>query len=421
MRFSAEWVEGGENASPEERATLCELAIHVDGRNVAAFYDLRAKQESGSILMPAVHLAEGIAGNWWRIFGARDVAHRILRWRTGFALPDVRLEFNGSAFLVSCHASAMENPDLWFVRHASEAVARDSAEAALSTFVDDVVAKMSDCGVAESEVALTWARVRRSLADAGERAFCEAAGALGTDPYAIAQADAELIETAAECFEGESLIEFLAGLQHDPLTADDRAKLVDWVHRRRPSERSRLPDLPGLADQVDPAAKFVLGHPPWRRGQSAARSCRNALSIGDTEAVTVKSVAERLGAKRFQREQGPPGLVALVARDDGQVHVHLRHRGRAAWAQTAEKFAFARAIGDAVCFPRTRRAPINDLHHAERQAVGRAFAAEFTAPSDAVLCMWRDDRDVDEIAGHFGVSSRVIENEIGDSQRRRSA
>lgn len=421
MRFSADWVDGGENASPEERSTLCELRIHVGGRNVAAFYDLRAKQESDSIFMPAVHLAEGIAANWWRIFGARDVAHRILPWRTGFALPDVRFEFDGSTFLVSCRASTMENPDLWFFRHASEPVDRESAETELSTFVDNVVGRMSDCGVAETEAALTWARVRRSLADADERAFCEAAGALGTDPYAIAQGDAELIEAAADSFEGETLIEFLAGLQHDPLTADKRAKLVDWVLHRRASERSRLPDLPSLAGQVAPAAKSVLGHPPWRLGQSAARSCRNALGIGDTEAVTLKAIAERLGGKRFRREQGPAGLAALVTRDDGQVHVHLRRRGRAAWAQSAEKFAFARAIGDAICFPHTRRAPINGLHRAERQAVGRAFAAEFTAPSDAVLEMWREGQDVDEIAGHFGVSSRVIENEIDDSRRRHFA
>ena len=421
MRFSADWVDGGENASPDERSTLCELKINVDGRNVAAFYDLRAKQESDSILMPAVHLAEGIATNWWRIFGARDIAHRILPWRTGFALPDVQFEFNGSTFLVSCRASTMENPDLWFYREASELVDRESAETALSTFVDNVVEKLSDCGLAETEVALTWARVRRSLADTDERAFCEAAGALGTDPYAVSQVDAELIETAADSFEGEALIEFLAGLQHELPTADRRTKLVDWVHQRRENERSRLPDLPSLADQVAPTAKFVLGHPPWRRGQSAARSCRNALGIGDTEAITLRAVAERLGGKRFQREQGPSGLAALVTCNDDQVHVHLRHRGRAAWAQSAEKFAFARAIGDAICFPRTRRAPINGLHHAERQAVGRAFAAELAAPSDAVLGMWREGQDVDEIAGHFGVSSRVIENEIDDARRRHFA
>ena len=142
---------------------------------------------------------------------------------------------------------------------------------------------------------------------------------------------------------------------------------------------------------------------------------RGALGVSDTEPIAVKDVSERLGGTRFGCESRPRGICALVAREEEDVHVHLRSRGREAWARSAEKFAFARAVGDAVCFPGTSRSAINDLHRAERQAVGRAFAAEFAAPAQAVLERWHDGQEVDEIAGYFGVSSKVVDHTIEDA------
>lgn len=59
---------------------------------------------------------------------------------------------------------------------------------------------------------LRWSHVSRSLDNPDERAFCEAAGALGVDPYGISEADATFIEQAAELFSGEALLKFLAGV-----------------------------------------------------------------------------------------------------------------------------------------------------------------------------------------------------------------
>ena len=419
MRFSADWIADGENASAEERATLCALKIHIGDleRNVAEFFDLDAKQVFDGIVLPAVHLADGIASHWWQIFGGRDVTHRILPWRTGFALPDLRFEFDGSTLHVSCEPSGMANPHLVFPHGGEEYLRRSDAERALCGFVDEVVTRLRTRDVIDAPVALMWGRVQESRADVDERAFCEAAGALGSDPYAIPDADALLIQQAGALFEGEALIEFLAGMRDLPDVAESRLGLVGWVTKRRPQERSRLPELPAVAKQIAGASRAVIRRPPWNRGKRAAKALRAALEVSGTESISVKDVSERLGGTRFGCQSGPRGIFALVSRDEDHVHVHLRSRGREAWARSAEKFAFARAVGDAVCFPETSRSAINDLHRAERQAVGRAFAAEFAAPADAVLERWRDGQEVDEIAGYFGVSSKVVDHTIEDSGR----
>ena len=411
MIFSIEWIPDGENASGDERSTLCQLNIIVGDSNVSAFYDLHAREQYDGILVPAVHLAEGMAGDWWSIFGGRDTVHRVVPWRMGFVLPDLRFEYDGSRMVVACDVSRTSSPDRLFWQSSTESLTRQQAERVLADFVDQVVEKLADDGIADAHIAMAWARVCESRADDAERAFCEAAGALGADPYAISNSDSHFIDATGALFEGEALLEFLAGIGAST-SRSNRAPLVDWIGSLRPRHRSSLPELTAVAAQLGDWSGVSV---PWVRGHRAARAFRAAMGIDGNNAVTIKSVAAQLGGTHFARKKGPRGVFAVVARDGEDVHVHLRDRGRAKWASSAETFAFARAIGDAVCFPDTPRSVINDLHRAERQAVGRAFAAEFLAPVNTVLGMRDDGQDIDEIAGLLGVDRMVVNHQIEDA------
>ena len=61
------------------------------------------------------------------------------------------------------------------------------------------------------------------------------------------------------------------------------------------------------------------------------------------------------------------------------------------------------------------------MHQAERQAAGRAFAAEFLAPVESVLDMVDSGCDVDEISGSFNVSPQVVARQIENQDRIREA
>src|SRR3546814_4832171 len=95
----------------------------------------------------------------------------------------------------------------------------------------------------------------------------------------------------------------------------------------------------------------------------------------------------------------------------------MREHGGSADARASHLFTFARAVGDAVCFPGTRRAPVNDLHSAFRQATGRAFAAELLAPARQVGAMREEGRDFVSIAEWFGVSTTAIERQWENRDR----
>ncbi len=99
------------------------------------------------------------------------------------------------------------------------------------------------------------------------------------------------------------------------------------------------------------------------------------------------------------------------------LHIHLRNHGDTQEAAASHLFAFARAVGDAACFPEPQLAPITELRSAYRQAAGRAFAAEFLAPSDEIEAMRADKRDIVTIANEFAVSQQVIEHQIANRDR----
>ena len=418
MRFSTEWIDQGPNASAEERATLCRLSLYVSEENACRFFDPTSNRTCDHVTVPAVHLAEGLATDWWSIFGGRDREHAIRKYRTGFALPDVTLGFDGLTFEIRGEQFAFTNPDVRFWQVGREGLPRDAAESILAGFIEDVAARLATAGLSDSEVALRWSRLSRSLGDPEERAFCEAAGALGVDPYAISEADATFIEQAAELFSGEALLELLAGLGN---TA--RGDLLDWVRRTeaRPREQACLPELNDVADRVVGGTWRPVER-GWATGYRAASAFRDVLNIPRTERLSSPAdIARRLGSGSFVCTAGVAGVSALVSRGDDDVRIHVRERGPWDWARYAENFAFARAIGDAVCYRDTQRSVVNNLRQAERQAVGRAFAAEFLAPVKSVLQMVRGGCDIDEISGSFNVSPQVIDWQIENQDRIRDA
>lgn len=416
MKFLVEWIDGAPNASAEERATMCDLRIIVGDTNACAHRDDVDKEAYEAIVVPAVYLAEGMATDWWNIFGGRDCKRPIWPYRTGFILPCLSFGCNGSTFEVSGEQMSCENPGVRFWRVDAETVSRDEADRELAGFVQRVVDRLSEADIEGSELQLRWKRVSESRLDPGEHIFCEAAGALGLDPYAIADRDADFIMRAGEVLSGTPLTEFLAGVNSAREEVRDGALTSVADAARAAGAGSRLPELRGAAQEVDCGLRQRRGgEGGWGPAYRLARAFREAVGVDDGfEFDSVCRIAGILGNPSFERSEHLSGVDGVVTRGT-DVHVHLRKpRYGPSWF---ENFNLARAIGDAVCFPEDGPSVINRLHGAERQAVGRAFAAEFLAPGEAVWGMQQEGYDPGEIAGRFVVDTRVIQHQIENRDR----
>jgi hypothetical protein len=411
VRISAEWLDDAPNAAPDERATVCDLRIWIGETNVTTHLDIEDQELFDHVTVPTFALADGIAHDWWRILGGRDAEHKLVRHRMGYALPDVRFRFDGVDFVASAPQRSYQNPNIRFWSAPDELLTRPVAERVLSHFVEETIDQLAEHGLTRTGLNLRWGRVKASRQDPDEAFFCEAAGAMDLDPYAIEAPDAAFIQQAGRVFDGEALIEFLAGLARS--TA--RSRSFDWISKveGRPASNSVLPSLADVAKHVAEQAPTRATDRSWALGYRRARATRSALKLYQTDRIAdVPDLAERFGGRAFRHAPPVSGLLALVVREANEVHVHLRDR-----RGPADKFAFGRAIGDAICFQSSGRSVVNDLRDAARQAAGRAFAAEFLAPVAEILSMQDDGEDLEAIADEFGVATEVISRQVENAQR----
>lgn len=413
MKSSIDWHDDGVNAALEERATVADLTLELGSLNVTKHLNEDALADHVTVALYG--LAHGIAHDWWTIFGSRETEISLLKYRNGYLLPDLRFRFDGAAFEISAHQKIFEGPDVRFFSGPSEVYSRREGEALLADLVERVLARLDAQGVKDTSAALRWKRVQLSR-HSREAEFCEAAGAMGLDPYQIDEQPAAFIEAAEHLFGREPLVEFVSGAGNV-----DRSALMSWVEKmaRHQGFSYRLANLKDIAEHVAGAAASRDGEAAWAAGYRAARATRHAMGLEQSDRFrSFLDVAKAFGAgKAYRLAPSVDGIRALRRDHANGTHIHVRNHGDSAEAQASHLFAIARGVGDAICFPDTDLAPINGLHRASRQAVGRAFAAEFLAPVDEVQSMVMDKKDVVTIADEFAVSSVVIERQLENAER----
>lgn len=219
MRFDVDWQPDGPNAAPEERATIADLRIFIGGRNVCENQSPRrggwasssaaeqSVREADYATVSVYPLAEEIALNWWCLFGSRDAELRLAAGRGGYALPDVRMALDGSGFNARCLPIEYNNPAVRFTSRVAERLRRADAEAALAHFIDRVCDRLMSAKLSDTGLQLRWRRVQRSRDSEDESTFCEAAAALGMDPYSIDDRTADAIENLGAWFSGDPLLD----------------------------------------------------------------------------------------------------------------------------------------------------------------------------------------------------------------------
>ena len=429
MKFQIDWQPQGPNVAPEEGATIADLRIYIGGGNACANERPRRSgkgatanrnvRRSECATVSVYPLAAEIAFNWWHLFGARDAKLQLADGRDGYAVPDVQLAFDGLEFNACCQPLAYDNPDVRFTHRGTERLTKAEAESALTEFVECVRDRLADANVGDSGLQLRWERVQRSRESVDESAFCEAAGALGLDPYGIDDAVADSIENAGAWFHGEPLLELLSGLCRVVNRSRASTKhVLAWLREAesRSADRTLLPAIDDLRDGMADMRHAAAGEMSWCVGYRCAREARRRLNIGTAERFSVSTLAARLGGPGFAIAEGSvAGLRAVVAKP-AETHVHLCKAG-SRYAPSTELFALGRAVGDAVTNPLAERSAVNDLHEAVRQAASRAFGAEFLAPIDGIRSMQDDGMSHSEIAADFCVSKEVVERQLQNQQR----
>ena len=141
------------------------------------------------------------------------------------------------------------------------------------------------------------------------------------DPDLQDDIDARVIEDAGDLFSEEALVEPLAGISKQ---SRERARqLLEWVRHAedRPRDESRLPDLGDIAEQIRRQVQWSSQERSWAAGYRAARALRaDNHGVAGRAMTSSEVIAKKPGAENFATTAAVPGVFALVAREEQEVH-----------------------------------------------------------------------------------------------------
>lgn len=349
-------------------------------------------------------LARHMLVNWWRLLYRRDAPFRL--W--DFAVESQATTFallatvRGNQVHLQARSADARMLDL---EHASRVHAVGALEGHL---LDEIVRPLASrhwlAGRSARPLHALLKRIEDSREQPAERTFCRTAGALGLSPYDLGDERATQIRELIELIEDEDArLDFSSAVLGDAL-GDGQLWTRQELEKFR--ERNAMPVLTELRALC--AAKLNGSTRPHRQGYALAKFARDYLALKMDEPLDgIAGIAELLGAgSGFELSDDAPGALRAFQSVVGNTPTFIVEDEGA----KNSAFTLARGVGDFLAFG-SRASCVTDIY-TDRQAVGRAFAAEFMAPRSAVAAMIEEeDQSMYRIANHFGVSVSVVQRQ----------
>lgn len=354
-------------------------------------------------------LGQRLLRHWWRLLYRRDAPFRLwdffIEEQAG-ATYALLATVSGAQIILQARGGSSRTLDL---ERGSKAFTIAAFEQLLlDEILHPIAARHWLSGRSARPLHALLRRVEDSRSQMAEGLFCRTAGALGVSPYDLSDVRAAQIRDLIALIPDEDArLDFSSAVLADAL---EESQL--WTRREleRFRERNAMPMLTRLRAECQSNLNPTVR--PYRQGYSMATNARAVLKLAEDKSVGgIDGLSRLLGAgDRFGLSVEAPGSLRAFQSIDGKVPVIIVENE----GPHSSAFVLARGIGDFIAFG-DRASCVADLY-TDRQAVGRAFAAEFMAPREAVVHMIEmEDQSVAVVADHFGVSPSVVHRQYENS------
>lgn len=392
------WLDA--SSDDAEACAITRLRISVRGEQIARNKTNRAGIESEAINTSLLPLAEFLANNWWSLLyepirpslddGFR-VRHRLDSGMRGYAFPPIALWSAGEQ-AISVDWAAFSNPfsTISFLAHQPDEpvqLKRAGVEDNLADLIETVLERTSGLS---GNLMEAWGRVRESISEADERAYCIAAGRLGLDPY---DPDAPDLGQWAD-----GIPDALFGDVSEIVDVRELEEAAKWV--REYETRLKLFPETNLSYFGEPAPDLLSGSAGSAGHYSAIRLRSHAVLPTEDPRAAVDLLLGGVIADGSQLvAEGPSGIAAIVQKVGTSARI-----GTVARSARQRRFrACAAAYMAWTSYGDEDRAATEAA--TRRQQAGRAFAAEMLAPQQALLARATrfgfDGDDLEDLASEY--------------------
>lgn len=412
--------EQSQCADPLEAATYCSLNIRLGDVPITEVRDDAARTTREVVRVSAYPLAIWLASAWWRLRweGNRRnadwrLSHQLGAAGGGYTWPHVILESDGESIHVDVRRSpgSVRWEPIAYLNSARRVITASGFEAAVEQFVDKVLARLAETGLADNPLSTLWATVRSEQRDAPLAALRRLEATLGFDAEEAPAALLDVYADGARRFGMEAVAE-LAALATN-------GGLPDWGRLSNDLEHGALIHIEDYQESKAQARRAAWqsrpGTNPWERGEAAARAVRSRLGL-PRGPLTNDTLAKWLGADlKDATIAGSPHRMAAFARRERTDAADLRVCYRSTH-RSGRRFELARLLGDHLIaagkedhlLPATRTSTA-------RQKMQRAFAAELLLPWDdlaARIGEAPDDDAIEAAADEYQVSPLVVRTRL---------
>lgn len=355
-------------------------------------------------------LARRVLENWWRLHYRRDAPFKLWEFEIEQYAP-ATFTFLAKVQGANIHLHARSTTGrILELEHASRVFAVNAFEDHL---LNEVMRPLAARHWLEGRSARPLHALLRRIDDSreqpAERTFCRTAGALGLSPYDLDDRRAEQVrELIGLIDDEEARLDFSSAVLGEALE-DGQAWTRQELEKFR--ERNAMPLLVELREIC--VARLSNTTRPYRQGYALARIARDHLNLkADVSIDGIAGIAKHLGAESGLELSGDaPGMLRAFQSIVDEVPTFIVEDEGA----RSSAFTLARSVGDFLAFG-SRASCVAGIY-TDRQAVGRAFAAEFLAPRSAVQKMIeQEDQSTFQIANYFGVSPSVVERQYQNAE-----
>ncbi len=431
MSLSPEVLDFG---SQEERATFGLFAVTAYNHLLTAGQDVERKELRRGPFVAGYPIAEWLVWNWWRLrweigrpsdevgMSRWDFAHRMPTIGEGYVWPNITIFSDGvQSFLVS---QPSRSPEVVRFRYLGAPVRlpvpATELEDVIDRFVEDILAKLAQESVRETNLHRLWEDLRAERGDPELARFRRLEAQLRNEPD---EGDEDAIRLhlndAGELGE-EALGEIAAHAAGSGSDGNGMIRPADFVRlATRSGFEAHTSDAISLDNQADitPSGEIEA----WRLGARCAQRIRDqekldGLPMHDETLTAFAGTTKNTLAGR----RGHPGKISFAL--DGEYErslVWLRSGPR-----TGRRFDLARLIGDRVLRNQMNRTPEPLLpatcSTSYRQKMQRAFAAELLSPFVSVDEMMSGDYSEErqnQVAKYFHVSPMTIRTQLVNHHR----
>ena len=446
LGFKIDWIDADGVAGPELAATWASLRIDVGDSVVTRVFDERSRTVRDMVFVPLYPLAEWLASNWWFLLHEFETPskernpnfyrrHALGSAREGYGYPE--LQITSSGHLISIVWTPYQHP--WsrytFLEGGGRWIDSDLFQETCADLIESVIERLREYDLCDTYLEKEWTAIQK--ADDEEVEFCRTAAGLGLDPYAVDDVQLDSVLKLGEALGGVALEEATAaiGLENLELSinaikdAVKRASQNTLVLKRimpiagkilenttlfEPRVETRL-----QGNQYGLSIRIGMGtNNPWNEGYELARRLRHSLELGSSPLPTMVEIAKAIGESPEQlKDITQPANLSRTLVVEGVVTRDLDDNLGFAFPPAQEhstRFLFCRALANVLAMPKSNS--VLTKARSWRQQRGRAFAAEFLAPSsvlrERISTRVILEEDVDQLANEFGVSSFVIRHQI---------